>query len=276
MNKLNYEILSAIDNIETTVMESEMNVMNSLINSYDKAVMILENCDDNTNVDSFDIFQESVIMEADNNVKESKAKKIIDKIIDLFKLIGRMIKNAYNFIKGKIDKVKRKGKPIVDEKLVEEIKDIVDDDTASIEIIPSISGSSKPEVVVTTASHDTEKEKQIKSKIESAISSTPSYTKSSSPISFGNGNSGTQALSNVSPFKSGVPGNSGTQALSSNIKIEISKENTKFECMDNTKCIEALSILCKKFDELFGHIDIDIHDEHYRECFREKRSELRQ
>ena len=63
MNKLNYEILSAIDNIETTVMESEMNVMNSLINSYDKAITVLEYCNDNVDTSSFDIFQESVIME---------------------------------------------------------------------------------------------------------------------------------------------------------------------------------------------------------------------
>ena len=106
MNKLNYEILSAIDNIETTVMESEMNVMNSLIDSYDKAVMILENCNDNTDVDSFDIFQESVIMEADengeNNTDGNKPKKSIKEIIiDILLFIPRMIKKAYNFIKRK-------------------------------------------------------------------------------------------------------------------------------------------------------------------------------
>ena len=106
MNKLNYEILSAIDNIDSTIMESEMNVMNSLINTYDKAVMILEHCDDNSDVSSYDIFQESVIMEADNNgngktnnKKKNIIKNMINKIIDVVKKLPSFIKTFYNDIK---------------------------------------------------------------------------------------------------------------------------------------------------------------------------------
>ena len=42
------------------VMESEYNVISALLDAYDKAYVILENCDDE-NVDSFDLFQEQTI-----------------------------------------------------------------------------------------------------------------------------------------------------------------------------------------------------------------------
>ena len=42
------------------VMESEYNVINALLDAYDKAYVILENCDDE-NIDSFDLFQEQTI-----------------------------------------------------------------------------------------------------------------------------------------------------------------------------------------------------------------------
>ena len=162
MNKLNYEILSAIDNIDSTIMESEINVMNSLISSYDKAIMILENCNDNTDVDSFDIFQESVIMEADNNVKkESKVKKIINKIIDTF-IFG--LKQIWSILKNLFKNKKEPVKPIT-EKGIELVKQSVGDDKVVVTVSTTISDV-KPEVKVSTASHDTEKEEQIKSQIE--------------------------------------------------------------------------------------------------------------
>ena len=126
MNKLNYEILSAIDNIETTVMESEMNVMNSLINSYDKAITVLEYCNDNTNVDSFDIFQESVIMEADNN--NGNKKSLLKKLIDLF---NKAIEKLGKLFKPVIDKFKEiknaiKNKNQINIKIVKEFKPIME------------------------------------------------------------------------------------------------------------------------------------------------------
>ena len=42
------------------VMESEYNVISALLDAYDKAYVILENCDDE-NVDSFDLSQEQTI-----------------------------------------------------------------------------------------------------------------------------------------------------------------------------------------------------------------------
>ena len=40
---LTNEILSSIDNIDDCVMEAEVNVLNAMINEYDKAIMIMEN-----------------------------------------------------------------------------------------------------------------------------------------------------------------------------------------------------------------------------------------
>lgn len=85
-------------------MDSEISVCESMIESYSKAVEILENCDyDNTDVSSFEIFSESCIMESagkkNKNTNENKKEniiirafrkmkevilKIIDKIISLF------------------------------------------------------------------------------------------------------------------------------------------------------------------------------------------------
>ena len=126
MNKLNYEILSSIDNIDSTIIESEISVMNSLINSYDKAIMILENCDDNTNVDSFDIFQESVIMEADNN--NGNKKSLLKKLIDLF---NKAIEKLGKLFKPVIDKFKEiknaiKNKNQINIKIVKEFKPIME------------------------------------------------------------------------------------------------------------------------------------------------------
>ena len=106
MNKLNYEILSSIDNIDNAIIQSEMNVINSLMDSYGKAVAVLEYCDDNTDVDAFDIFQESVIMEADDKTQSSKSNKasLLSKLINLFKRAIERLKELLKPIREKINK----------------------------------------------------------------------------------------------------------------------------------------------------------------------------
>lgn len=94
MNNLNYEILSDIDNINNIVMESEMNVINSLMNSYEKATLILEQSDD---VSQFDIFQESVIMEADGVIEKRGI------ISSLMNAVGRAISTLVNTNKNKLN-----------------------------------------------------------------------------------------------------------------------------------------------------------------------------
>ena len=96
---LTNEILSSIDNIDECVMEAEMNVLNAMINEYDKAIMIMENYNGNS-YDCFDIFQESVIMEdgeepnnsnagSDNNQTtqnlQSRKNGILSRIIQSFR-----------------------------------------------------------------------------------------------------------------------------------------------------------------------------------------------
>ena len=121
MDKLNYEILSAIDNIETTVMEAEMNVMTSISDSYNKAINVLEYCDDNTDIDAFSVFQES---KGENSkfgipVRKKSAKEII---IDILLFIPRMIKKfceyciklyhdslAKSIARSRIDNLRRMG-----------------------------------------------------------------------------------------------------------------------------------------------------------------------
>ena len=145
MNKLNYEILSAIDNIDNTIMESEMNVMNSLINSYDKAVMILEYCDDNVDTSSFDIFQEGIghtigtaVDKLDEKMKAKPNENIIKKILlfiprAIMKLI-QTLRTKYN--EKKLDKAAKDLSNIVDE--IDEVIDLdglfdVDDDESDVQ-----------------------------------------------------------------------------------------------------------------------------------------------
>ena len=145
MNKLNYEILSAIDNIDNTIMESEMNVMNSLINSYDKAVMILEYCNDNTDVSSYDIFQEGIghtigtaVDKLDEKMKAKPNENIIKKILlfiprAIMKLI-QTLRTKYN--EKKLDKAAKDLSNIVDE--IDEVIDLdglfdVDDDESDVQ-----------------------------------------------------------------------------------------------------------------------------------------------
>ena len=106
------EILSSIDNIDDCVMEAELNVLNAMINEYDKAIMIMENYNGN-DYSSFDIFQESVIMEDGEKKPQpifgNKGENIIKRILMFIpRLISTIIRN--------IDKLfnKKKDQEIID------------------------------------------------------------------------------------------------------------------------------------------------------------------
>ena len=101
-NELGVDILSAIENIDNVIIESEISVMDALINAYDKAIMILENCDDDCS--SFDIFQEGLSLGKDgedhiNSKKENILKKILNMIKILLKKLGALIRKQ---ILGKV------------------------------------------------------------------------------------------------------------------------------------------------------------------------------
>ena len=252
MNKLNYEILSAIDNIDSTIMESEMNVVNSLMDSYSKAVAVLEYCDDNTDVDAFGIFQENVIMEADDVNKTGKPKKSVkETIIDILSFILSKIKLAYNFIKKKIKNIV---KPI-NEAIVNKLKEAVGDDTITIKTTQS-PDTGKTEVTVTTSSHDTEKEEKIKSKVESVVSSPQ-------PL---------ERVNLFGAFERGKTNDFKHKTIDlSNIEtsVKIAIDNVEVTCLDYEKIINTFSSRCKEINKIFTTIDINKMNEpeYNRELF---------
>ena len=275
MNKLNYEILSAIDNIETTVMESEINVINSLIDSYDKAMMVLECCDDNTDVDSFDIFQESVIMEADetNTNDGVKPKKTVgEMIIDFLLFIPRLIKKAFLIVKHKLDKIFGPLK----EAIVNKVKKLfgkVDGEPVDVEIVVPNDGGT-PEVTVITASHDTEKEEQIKSKIQSVISvevvkTSPASSNQQSGVNndtvfntnaLSSTNNDVVDITPVSTTKSTTTVDTPQDQQSSNntnTTIKISSNDIEVEFLNYSKTVDNISFRCKKISEIFANINIE-------------------
>ena len=94
--ELNCEILQSLDKIDNCVMESETLVMNSIMDAYSKAALVLEHCSDTADISSFSIIQESFILEdGEGNNKE----KLIIKIL---MFIPRMIKKFIDFLKSKI------------------------------------------------------------------------------------------------------------------------------------------------------------------------------
>ena len=112
---LTEEILESIDLIEETQLVSEMAVMESLLNYYDKAIMIMENTDEDR-LEEFQVFNESVTMEAtgDNKIK-NLAMSIWSSIKKFFSMIGSWITKFVNFIKNLFKKKTKSVDQILDE-----------------------------------------------------------------------------------------------------------------------------------------------------------------
>lgn len=95
-------ILSAIDNIDDIMMESEMDVLSSMIDSYDKAMTIMENYDGD-DMESFSIFQEadsSAVQSGDPSTANSANAKKNDSIfLKILMLIPNLIKQLIAAIK---------------------------------------------------------------------------------------------------------------------------------------------------------------------------------
>lgn len=98
-----FDIIDSIDNIEDTISESETSVMNSLMDSYTKTAMILENYKGD-DIDSMLMFME------DGSSGMSKVgqflKKIWKTICSVFKFIVDKIKSVIDFVKNKSKKSK--------------------------------------------------------------------------------------------------------------------------------------------------------------------------
>ena len=94
---LTNEILSSIDNIDDCVMEAELNVINAMINEYDKAIMIMENYNGNS-YDCFDIFQEGFKDEVNKPVRGVKGESILKRILMAIpRLIALLVKKVKKF-----------------------------------------------------------------------------------------------------------------------------------------------------------------------------------
>lgn len=99
MNTINNEILSAIDNIDSCVMESEMNVINALCDAYEKSSIILEHYE-GEDYNCFDIFQESLLE------REKGESKLITVGLLPLRILGMLIKAFQKFIKMCREKIK--------------------------------------------------------------------------------------------------------------------------------------------------------------------------
>lgn len=178
MNKLNYKILSDIDNIQTTVMESEMNVMNALTSAYEKSTMILESCVDNEDVDidAFDIFSESYMFmeEAVDETDDNKGGKIRKIITNILEFISKKINLFIGFINKKIESFKRKfSKNKVKNNKNEKV---VKDTKVSVEFKDN---GTKPEVDVKSTNTEVQPdvvEKAVTSSVETINSSSNNKT----------------------------------------------------------------------------------------------------
>jgi len=92
-----YELFNAIDSIDNITIESEIIVLNSLMNTYDKA-MVIQEYYEGDNIESFDIFQEgeSIMDQATGkNTGDSTFEKIVKFLPRLVIAIGKAIKNAF-------------------------------------------------------------------------------------------------------------------------------------------------------------------------------------
>lgn len=67
MDTLTEEIIESIDNIDSCIMEAKMDVLCSLMDVYEKSLVILEYCDID-NISDFSVFQECFIMESGDKV----------------------------------------------------------------------------------------------------------------------------------------------------------------------------------------------------------------
>lgn len=103
---LQESIIESISNIDTVIMESEYNVLNSILDDYHKSMLIYENYQGD-DILEFPIFQESYIQEGFGDVvKKGIAKgkaiaiKIWNAIKALLRFIGKQIQRVINFVKN--------------------------------------------------------------------------------------------------------------------------------------------------------------------------------
>ena len=112
MNTLNNEILSAIDNIDSCVMEAEMNVIDAMYDYCQKSVIMLEHYEGDNPLE-FDVFCEGHKTDETKQTSDSKVKKVFITLWNMIKnflsWIGSLITTAINYLKTLFKKNKNPG-----------------------------------------------------------------------------------------------------------------------------------------------------------------------
>ena len=104
MNEQNQYLLNIIDLIQESTIDSELNVLASLRDFYNKTATYLEYCEDDTFMDGY--FQEMFVMEADGNTEDKSTKKdywfkaVLNGIKTAFLFLVRLIKKGLSKIKN--------------------------------------------------------------------------------------------------------------------------------------------------------------------------------
>lgn len=104
MNEQNQYLLDIIDLIQESTIDSELNVLASLRDFYNKTATYLEYCEDDTFPDTY--FQEMFVMEADGNTegkstkKDSWFKAVLNGIKTAFLFLVKLIKKGLSKIKN--------------------------------------------------------------------------------------------------------------------------------------------------------------------------------
>lgn len=89
--RIHDDVLSSIDDIDDVVLESEFSVLNAMLDSYNKATIIMENYNGDA-IDSFSIFQEEGILdEATGKKSEALITRILAFIPRLIMAIGKRL-----------------------------------------------------------------------------------------------------------------------------------------------------------------------------------------
>lgn len=114
------ELLQQIDQIDQSVNDAEINVLESLIQSYDKALMILENYE-GEDIYGFDIFQEGE--KWDKFKEDSKAPVLGNKGESLIKRIAMIIPRLIQKLIAMIQKLFRKNKNF-NQQMEKDVKDL--------------------------------------------------------------------------------------------------------------------------------------------------------
>lgn len=115
------ELLDLIDQIDDMQAYAEMEVCRALLESYSKSAIIIESCSENTDISSFDIFQEGVLSDSVNEAKGDSSENILKRI---FLFIPRLIAAFIRNLRAGKKNVEKKVKEV--EAIANDLKDVAE------------------------------------------------------------------------------------------------------------------------------------------------------